>query len=85
MVAELVPVATSDDKLEVEDKQDEDDEEDVDTGVDLRAGAPRDDEENVVLNLVRNLCCTVSTLFTIHLCNSSQVPATLLSLTYNSG
>ena len=78
---------------EEEDEEDEDEEDEIDEieeeeqeegeeidSFSLAAASP-DSKENVVLNF----CVIVSELFSIHLINSSQVLATLLSLTYNSG
>jgi len=61
--------------------EEEEEEEDDTAGVDSMAAASPDSKEDVVLNF----CVIVSELFSIHLVNSSQVLATLLSLTYNSG
>ena len=61
--------------------EEEEEEEDDTAGVGSLAAASPDSNEDVV----RNFCAIVSELFSIHLVNSSQVLATLLSLTYNSG
>jgi hypothetical protein len=66
---------------EVEEEEEEEEEEDDTAGVGSMAAASPDSKEDVV----RNFCAIVSELFSIHLANSSQVLATLLSLTYNSG